>query len=349
MDKRFLVVFGACLTQFTVIGVLFAYGLFVKELEAEFGWSRTFLSACSSAAFLMMGVLAIGGGRLSDRFGPRPVLAAAGLTYGVGVALMSQVAAPWQLFAVFATFVAIGMSTHDVVTLSTIAKWFERRRGIMSGVVKVGTAAGQMTVPLIAAALIAAFGWRGALLALGVAAGALLLVAALAMSRPPDGPGGRSGAPGMDFVEARRSRPFRTLCAIQFLFFPALMSVPLHLVVHAQDLGFTPTAAASLLSAVAGASVAGRLIVGGFADRIGGRNAFVLCFIPLIAGLLAFAEIETATALFLAGAVYGFAHGGLFTVVSPTVASYFGMRAHGAIFGMILFCGTVGGAVGPIA
>ena len=45
---------------------------------------------------------------------------------------------------------------------------------------------------------------------------------------------------------------------------------------------------------------------------------------------------------------YGFAHGGLFTVVSPTVAEYFGMRAHGVIFGAIVFFGTLGGASMPI-
>ena len=47
-------------------------------------------------------------------------------------------------------------------------------------------------------------------------------------------------------------------------------------------------------------------------------------------------------------AVYGFAHGGLFTVVAPTVAELFGTRAHGAIFGGIVFFGTLGAAVGPV-
>ena len=46
--------------------------------------------------------------------------------------------------------------------------------------------------------------------------------------------------------------------------------------------------------------------------------------------------------------MYGFAHGGLFTVVSPTVAEFFGTRAHGAIFGGIVFFGTIGAAVGPV-
>jgi MFS family permease len=52
--------------------------------------------------------------------------------------------------------------------------------------------------------------------------------------------------------------------------------------------------------------------------------------------------------LFAAVAVYGFAHGGFFTVMSPTVAEYFGLQAHGAIFGLVLFSGTIGGAAGPI-
>ncbi len=42
------------------------------------------------------------------------------------------------------------------------------------------------------------------------------------------------------------------------------------------------------------------------------------------------------------------AHGGFFTVMSPTVAEYYGLQAHGAIFGFVLFFGTIGGAAGPI-
>ena len=58
---------------------------------------------------------------------------------------------------------------------------------------------------------------------------------------------------------------------------------------------------------------------------------------------------QTATALYVFAFIYGFAHGGLFTVVSPTVAEYFGMRAHGAIFGAIVLSGTLGAALGPLA
>ncbi len=350
IDPRYLIVFGACLTQFTVIGLLFSYGLFFKVFEDEFGWSRTFLSSVNSLAFLVMGVLAIFGGRLNDRFGPRVVLSVTGVLYGFGFAMISQVSAPWHLVAIFGIFIGLGMSTHDVATLSTVARWFQNRRGMMTGVVKVGTAAGQVALPPLAALLIAGFGWRAAVVALGVAAAALLLLAAQSMKMPPAV--SREGAApvreGATFAEARRGRTFWKLCAIQFLFFPTLTTVPLHIVVHGMDLGMTAALAAGLLSTMGAASVVGRLTIGAFSDRIGGRKAYALCFLPLIASLFAFLLIGSYWPLFAAVALYGFGHGGFFTIVSPTIAEYFGTRAHGSIFGVVVFFGTIGGAIGPI-
>ena len=351
MDPRYPVVFGACVTQFTIVGLLFSIGLFFNVLEDEFGWSRTLLSGSTSLAVLVMGMLAFFGGRLSDRYGPTAVLGTTGLLYGIGFGLISVIDEPWQLVALFGIFIGLGLSTHDVVTLSTIARWFERRRGTMTGVVKVGTAAGQMVLPPLTALLMAGLGWRNAVLVLGVAAAVLLSAAALSMKHPPGSrpPGTRSGAGAPELAEVRRSRAFWTLCATQFLFFPSLVTVPLHVAVHGMDLGMTHTTAATLLTVIGGASIAGRLTIGASVDRIGGRNAYILCFVPLLIGLLALLAVETPWLLFPAVAVYGFAHGGLFTVVSPTVAELFGTRAHGAIFGGILFFGTIGAAIGPIA
>ncbi len=349
-DPRLIVVFGACLTQFTVIGLLFSYGILFAEFEAAFGWSRTLLSACSALAFFMMGTLAIVGGRLNDRFGPRVVLSVTGLTYGLGFALISQIQAPWQLFAIFGTALALGLATHDVATLGTIARWYDKKRGIMSGVVKVGTALGQVAMPPIAAALILAFGFRPALAILGFAAAVILVLAAQLMRRPPE-PTKDVATPalaGFSFPEARRHRTFWTLCLVQFLFFPTLVTIPLHLAVHGMDLGLSQPVAAALLSVIGAASIAGRLVVGGLVDRIGGKNAYTVCLAFLVSALIALMVTETPWLLFLVTGVYGFGHGGLFVVVSPTVAEYFGMRAHGAIFGVVVFFGTTGAAIGPI-
>ena len=350
MDPRYPVVFGACLTQFTIVGLLFSVGLFFDIFEEELGWSRTILSGSTSLAFLVMGALAYVGGRLSDRYGPMVVLCTTGLLYGVGYALISIVGEPWQLVALFGIFIGLGLATHDVVTLSTVARWFGPRRGTMTGVVKVGTAIGQMVLPPLAALLMAGIGWRYSALALGYAAAALLMIAAYWMEPPSRSrssvrPRQRHGPP---FAEVRRSRTFWTLCATQLLFFPSLVTVPLHIAVHGMDLGMTRTTAAILLTVIGGASIVGRLTAGTFVDRIGGRNTYILSLVPLLVGLLALLVVETHWPLFAAVAVYGLAHGGLFTVVSPTVAEFFGTRAHGAIFGGIVFFGTIGATVGPV-
>lgn len=349
-QSRYSIVIGACLIQFSVIGLFFAYGLFFKSFEDEFGWSRTLMSSVSAMAVFMMGALAALAGRLADRFGPRPVLLASGLLYGLGYALISQITAPWQMFLLFGTLLGAGLSTHDVVTLSTIARWFERKRGIMSGVVKVGTALGQVTLPPLAAILIVAYGWRHAAVLLGVGAGVVLVAAALLMSHPrsPSASGTAKPRTGIDFATARRSRLFWTLCAIQFLFFPAVIGIPMHIAVHGMDLGMTSGGAAALLSVIGGSSIAGRLAVGALVDRIGGKLAMMFCLFILMLSLALLVVAMTPLSLYVVLAGYGFAHGGMFTAVSPTVAGYFGMRAHGAIFGAVLFSGNFGGSIGPI-
>ena len=350
MDPRYPIVFGALVTQFTIVGLLFSIGLFFDVFEEEFGWPRTILSGSTSLAILVMGLLAYVGGRISDRYGPTVVLGATGMLYGVGFALISVIGAPWQLVALFGIFLGLGLATHDVVTLSTIARWFGPRRGMMTGVVKVGTATGQMVLPPLTALLMVAIGWRYSALALGYGAAALLLFAAYWMEAPPKS---RSSARPMErrgppFAEVRRSRAFWTLCATQLLFFPSLVTVPLHIAVHGIDLGMTRTTSAILLTVIGGSSIVGRMTVGTLVDRIGGKNAYVLSLVPLVAGLLALLMVETHWLLFAVVALYGFAHGGLFTVVSPTVAEFFGTRAHGAVFGGIVFFGTIGAAIGPI-
>ena len=350
VGARYAIVAGACLVQFTVIGTMFSYGVFLTVFETEFGWSRTLLSGALSLAFFMMGVLAIAGGRLNDRYGPRIVLGVTGVISSIGWVLMSQITAAWQLYVLFGLLIGAGLATHDVVTLSTVARWFDKRRGLMTGVVKVGTAFGQMSIPPLAALLIVLIGWQYALVCLGALTFVLLAIGALLLKSPPKPQAAEANSPssGMTAEEAKRSPVLWMLCAIQFLYFPALTTVPLHIVAHGMDLGMLAAPAALLLTVTAGASIAGRLLIGGVFDRIGARYALILCFAPLVVGLAALVPADASWMLYGILPIYGFAHGGFFTVMSPTVAEYFGLRAHGALFGTVLFFGTIGGSIGPL-
>ncbi|WP_299982661.1 MFS transporter [Desulfobacula sp.] len=74
----------------------------------------------------------------------------------------------------------------------------------------------------------------------------------------------------------------------------------------------------------------------------------IFSFFILIAGFLWLQAADTLWKLYVFAFIYGFAHGGIFTIVSPIVAELFGIASHGSLFGMVVFFGTTGGAVGPI-
>jgi len=353
------IVSASFLIQAVTIGGNFAYGVLFKELEAEFGWSRALIAGASSASLLVMGFMAVVAGRLNDRIGPRWLLTASAMFYGLGYLLFAHLQSPWQLYLVYGLLVGIGLCTHDVVTLSTVARWFTRRRGMASAIVKVGTGCGQLVVPLVVAALVAGFGWRTACIVFGASALLVLAGAAQAMRRDPESMGlradGASGSghpapaqPDLHVGPATRSPLFWILCCSQTIVFTCLITITIHIVPHAVDLGAPRALAAGVISAIGGISVLGRLAVGGAIDRIGGRRALIGCYAALFASLVWLQFASVPWMLFVFAALYGVAHGGFFTVMSPTVAEFFGTKMHGALFGTILMFGSIGGAIGPL-
>ena len=127
-----------------------------------------------------------------------------------------------------------------------------------------------------------------------------------------------------------------------------MMTIPLHIVAHATDLGMSKERATLVLSLLGAASIGGRLLVGHLIDRFGARVILSTCLASLLTSLVILRLTDSPYWLFPIALIYGVSHGGLFTAVSPSVAEYFGMRSHGAIFGTVLFCGTISGAAGPV-
>lgn len=348
--------------QAVVIGAMFTYGVFFKDFQAELGWSRATISGASSLAFLIMGAVGILAGKLNDRIGPRFLIVVSGISLGLGYLLMSQLQTLWQLYVLYGVLVGIGLSTHDVITLSTVARWFVKRRGMMSGIVKVGTGAGQLMVPLIATALIAVYGWRSAYLVIGALTLMTLVTVAQILRRDPRGkgllPDGDSDAPcdagtrseerGVSLRAAVRMRQFWIICVAEFSVFFCLLTLVVHIVPHASDMGLPQVTAAGVLSTIGGVSMIGRFVMGAANDKIGGKRSLIICFIVLLCGLIWLQFAGEAWMLFFFAVICGFAHGGFFTVVSPTVAELFGTSSHGVLFGIVLFSGTIGGAVGPL-
>ena len=342
-------------------GAFATFGLFFSNLQGEFGWSRAAISGAASVATLLMGATSILFGKLNDRIGPRVIMTVSGLALGGGYLLMSQLGTVWHLYLAYGVLVGVGMSTQDVVTLSTIARWFVARRGMMSGLVKVGTGIGQLGVPLAAAALILAYGWRGAYIAIGLFVMLMLLLGAQYLRRDPrtlglqplmlrgnEVPVGNEEESGLTMAAGVKTRQFWLVCLSEFTMSFCIMTTLVHLVNHARDMGVAPATAGILLSVIGASSIAARLLMGSASDAIGCRKAFSICFAVLFLGLLWLHFASAMWMLVVYAAADGFARGGNFVVVSPLMAELFGTRAHGALFGLATFIGTIGGAIGPL-
>jgi MFS family permease len=125
--------------------------------------------------------------RLADPFGLRIVITASGLLLGVGYLLMSQVQTTWQLYIYFGVIISSGMSGY-ILMLSTVAKWFERRRGMMTALSLSGMGIGTMVVPPISNRLISIYGWRTSYVIIAISASVLVVLAAQFLSPPPMSP-----------------------------------------------------------------------------------------------------------------------------------------------------------------
>jgi len=357
----YIIVLACFFVQGIGVGSFVAYGVFFKPLITEFGWSRATISGASSAAFFLMGFLGILVGNLNDRFGPRMIMTVTGIFFGCSYFLLSQLHAVWQLYLFYGLVAGIGLSAIDVIPLTTTARWFLWRRGMMTGLVKVGTGAGQMIMPLLAGLCIMNLGWRSAYIVIGVivlvfiiGSGQFLRRDPGQMGQLPDGGtesakgGFHSSDSGLSLQEALRSGQFWMLCTINLLAVSCMLTIMVHIVPHATDLGIETIKAAGILSTIGGVSMVGRLFVGITIDRIGTKKCLVACFFLLIANFLWLYQAQGMWMLYFFAAVYGIAHGGIFTVISPMVAELFGIRSHGVLFGILAFSGTVGGAIGPV-
>jgi MFS family permease len=356
--QGYVVTAAAFCLQMLGIGSLLSFGIFIPALENEFGWSRATVAGAASMANLVNGILALGAGYLSDRYGPRTVMTFAGIIVGSAYFLMSQTQAIWQLYLVYGGLFAIGLSAYDVVPLSTVAKRFSANRGVMTGIVKVGAGAGMFAIPLLVGGLVSSMGWRWAFVALGILA--VVGVSAAQFLKLEHASASVKNANGMTLLaipddavigltlrQAFHKLQFWTLCVMYFLVYWCSFTIVVHISPHAVDLGLSMVAAASMLSVMGISSIVGRLTAGELIDRIGlkrtmtiGLTGWVLAFIwlQLKGGILT---------LYVFAVVYGFNHGGLYTTFSPKVAELFGTRAHGSIFGAVLGSAAFGGAIGP--
>ena len=342
-------------------GAAYSFGVFFKPVLAEFGWTRAMTSAAFSLYMLMHGFFSIVTGRLNDRVGPRVLMTVCGFLLGLGYLLMSRISAIWQLYLFYGMIIGIGVSGSYVPLVSTVARWFVKRRGLMTGLIVSGIGLGTIIVPPIASRLIATYDWRISYVIVGTTALVLLMIAAQFLKRDPGQIGQlpygadevkqeslKLEARGLSLQQAIHTRQFWLLFILLFCFGFGLQTVMVHIVPHATDLRISAATAANILAIIGGLSIAGRVIMGSVADRIGNKLALTISFILMLVALSWLLAAKEVWMLYLFAVVFGFGYGGMVVAESPIVAELFGLSSHGVILGIVSFAWTIGSAIGPV-
>ena len=271
---------------------------------------------------------------------------------GCGLILASLAQALWQVQAAFAVCIGGGVGMAYVPSVGAVQKWFDRRRGLASGIAVSGIGVGTLIAPPVGALLIAQMDWRPAFLVIGVV---VVLAGGTAglLVKNPSGSNQDSGevpatVQGVSLADAVRSRPF-VLLLIGFLLASLGQFTPIaHLVPYAEDRGISPQTAATLLSLLGVGSAVGRFAIGAGADRLGRWRALGLSFGGVGISCLVWLASDGMVGLGTFAVLVGLFWGGSVALAPSVMADYFGTRAVSGIIG-VLYAGVgLGALVGPV-
>jgi MFS family permease len=341
-------------------------GVLIEPLRDEFGWSTSTISAAVAVNMALYGLTAPFAAALMERFGIRRIVMSALVVVAIGSGLTVFMTASWQLVLLWGVLVGLGTGSMALSLVATVTgRWFVARRGLVSGILTAGGAAGQLIFLPLVAWIDAEHGWRAASLGTTAAALAVIpLVAWLLRDRPRDlgvTPYGGTAADDLEpvrhgaarsavrgLVEGARSRPFWLLAGG---FFICGMStnglIQPHFIPAAHDHGLPVTTAAGLLAVVGIFDIAGTVFSGWLTDRVDprvlllayyGLRGFSLFLLPPLFG----PDLQLRMVAFIV--FYGL---DWVATVPPTLAlcrEHFGVRAP-VVFGWIFAAHQLGSAV----
>jgi MFS family permease len=357
----YIIVFVLFIIQILMVGPRNSFGVFINPLTTEFGWSRALVTGSFSISTLIAGFSSIFMGLVSDRLGPRIVLTFCGILVGAGLMLMYFVVSAWQLYLFYAVLIGVGTGGLMAPQMSTVCRWFIKRRNIMTAMLMVGGGLGGLIAPPVITWIIYTYNWRDAFLIMGIGVFILMILAAQFLKRDPSKIGqvaygeqsetpGRAppGISGLSLKQALQTKKFWVFAALLFCYGFCISTPAVHIVPYAIDIGISPVNAAIILSLMNGMVPVGSIVVALIADRIGSRRAFMTCVCLLASIMLLLLPVTNRWLLSLFMMILSFGGGGLSVIQSTLLAELFGMKSHGVILGCIVFTFTIGGAAGPL-
>jgi MFS family permease len=350
------------LTETISWGILYyAFSVFLAPMEADLGWSRSELTGGFSLMLLVAGGMAYPVGAWIDKRGARRLMTVGSIGASLLVIAWSAVT---SLPAFYAIWIGLGVCAAAVLyepAFAVIAQWFQRRRSTALAVVTFAAGLASTIFLPLSDALLRGFGWRTAVLILGLFLACLTipLHALMLRRRPadlgllPDGVSARTA----EAIDAPRGIPFRAAVSGRTFWLLTLgfglaslagAAIRVHFIPFLIGSGVESSTAAFATGAIGITQVIGRVAFAPLDHRFSSRTIAVAVF-----------GLQTlASALLLAGQsvflIVGFillfgAAQGAATLARPSIlAELYGVAHFGRISSVMALFLTATWTIGPL-
>jgi MFS family permease len=361
-DRRGWIIVGAiCVTMFFIWGAINSSAVFFVPVLKHFGWTRAKLSTALASGWVTGGATGPLIGWLADRVNPKKMMIVGATITGVLWILLSRAATFNQFLAINGLFgICVGASTTIPCSI-VIASWFKRQRGLAIGIAFAAAPIGGAGMTPLANYIIALAGWRAGYFALGLPILLIVVPMVLLLVRPANsGDDGVSAAtadtaasasvpvPGFELGQARKTRSFWLICAVQFLVGGGAYGMGPHYVAYLTGVGYSATFAATVVSLFLVMTTLGALLGGPFADRSGARTAMTMTCILGALGFVGLMGASRGLGLAVNILAGGFALGALGVQMPLVIIESLGVKRFGSLMGVTGVFLTIGAALSPI-
>ena len=360
------IVLAAFLNLFFSVGILYyGFPVFYPSLVDSLGFTRSQLTQGFLIGFVVAALLfGIMAGVLIDRWGARRVIRIGIWFVGLSLILMGSMTRLWHYYVLCVTEVIGYVLTGPIPNQVLISNWFRVRRGRAMGYAYLGLGVGGAISPLLINTLIQSFGWRHTFQIIGTLILVVLFPIAQWVTRSnprdlnllPDGfsgtdvslPAKETGAAGaipaqgVQLGRAVRTRNFWLILVACTLTIGAIGAVTQHLILFLKDHGYSQTAASRVSSALLLSSLAGRVIVGYFADRYRAKNVMALFYLALALSIPLMLMPTRPAAIWGFALAFGFAMGADYMLIPLVTAECFGLVTLGKLLSLIIMGYSLG-------
>lgn len=338
---------GAAALAMFVLGSIYAYGVVLPALADALHVTRG--TAALPHAVLLF-VYAVGmaiGGVLQDRLRPTRIAILGGVLFGLGVWWAGSATSTAALVLRYGLLGGLGFGFTYVAAVSAVMHAYPTRRGFAAGVVVGAFGLGLFIWAPLAEYFLTRWGWAALFTHFGLLALIVLPVLGLGI-RAVHPTAARTAQPGLPLAQAVGSGLFRLIFLAYLLVTAVGLLLSTHLPAFGMLRGLTTAQAPLLLSAFAVGSALGRVLMGTWSDRVGRFPVLIGATLGAVVVLLALTR-ATGAGLFACAVTAGFAYGTWLTLYGPLATDLFGLRAAGAIYGVLYLSYGLGGLLGPWA